>query len=84
MITGTIEIYFDTITLYNKLLSNTSVEIDWTVSDGTNSYQFNIPKAKFNSGNPAVTGVDTDVMLSLAFTALFDATDSQLKITRAP
>ncbi len=84
MITGTLEVYFDDIALYTKLLNNTSFALNWTVGDGSKSYTFRITKAKFNEGNPPVTGVDTDVMLSLKFTALYDATDTSLKITRVP
>lgn len=84
MITGTVEAYFDNITLYRKLLQNALASLAWTVGDGSKTYAFSIAKLKFNDGNPAVSGVDTDTMLSLNFTALYDATDTALKITRVP
>lgn len=85
MITGSIEMYFETIAMYTKLLAGTSATLAWTVSDGSKSYNFSLPKIKFNSGSPTVTGVDTDVMQTLEFTALYDGTaTSNLVITRVP
>jgi len=83
-ITGSIEVYFDSITMYNKLINNTAAAIQWTVGDGVDTHTFLLPKVKFNDGNPAVTGKDTDVMLMLNFTALFDSvTGTSLRITRS-
>ncbi len=84
MITGTIEMYFDDVAAYTKLLANTTATFEFTVGDGSNSYTFYFPKIKFNSGAPEASGIDTDVMQRLEFTALYDATDSALKITRVP
>lgn len=84
MITGSIETYFDSTDLYDELLAGTAIAIQWVVSDGTNTMTFLMPNVKFNSGTPAVPGVDTDVMLNLEFTALYDSTeDTNLKITRS-
>jgi hypothetical protein len=83
LVTGSIQCYFDEISLYQKLINNTSASLEWTVSDGTNSHTYYIPVLKFNDGNPSVEGLDTDVMQTLNFTALYDATDTALKITRA-
>lgn len=82
-ITGQIEIYFDDLIAYNALINNTAVSLVWTVSDGTNTLTFDLPNIKFNSGAPNATGVDTDVVLTLPFTALFDATKSAMRITRS-
>lgn len=85
MVTGSIEMYFETIAMYTKLLAGTSAALAWTVSDGAKSYAFLLPKIKFNSGAPVVTGVDTDVMINLDFTALYDGSETtNLKITRVP
>lgn len=85
MVTGTIEMYFETIAMYNKLIAGTSAALAWTVAQDSKSYAFSIPKLKFNSGNPPVTGPDTDVMISLEFTALYDSgSSSQISITRVP
>lgn len=83
-ITGTIEMYFDDAAAYTKLLANTSATFEFTVGDGSNSYTFYFPKIKFNTGSPEASGIDTDVMQRLEFTALYDSTDTALKITRVP
>jgi hypothetical protein len=84
MVTGSIEAYFANATLYNKLLLNTSSTLEWTVGDGTNTLAFLMDNVKFNDGSPTVSGVDTDVMLTLNFTALFDTTTAtNLQITRS-
>lgn len=84
-ITGTIEAYFDDVTLYNKLINNTAASLSWVASDGTNSYTFLLPKIKFGDGNPTADAGDQDVIQTLSFTALYDATEAtSLKVTRAP
>jgi len=84
MITGSMEMYFDSIAMYDKLIANTTASLQWTVGDGTSTQTFLLPKIKFNDGQPDVSGVDTDVMITLNFTALYDSVeDTSLKITRA-
>lgn len=84
IITGTLEMYFETAAMYAKLLAGTSAALSFTLTKSAKSYTFLIPKLKFNSGAPAVPAVDTDVMIPLAFTALYDPTDTNMKITRVP
>ncbi len=82
-VTGTLEMYFDDIAMYAKLLANTVARLQWTVGDGTNTLAFDIRELKFSSGVPAVTGVDTDVMIPLEFEAIYNATDdASITITR--
>jgi len=83
MVTGSVEMYFDDIAMYDKLIANTAASLQWTVGDGVNSHTFLMDNIKFNDGQPDVSGVDTDVMLTMNFTSLFDPTHSALKITRA-
>lgn len=83
MLTGSVEVYFDEITLYEALINSTSVAIVLTITQGSKAYSFSLPKVKFNDGVPAVSGVDTDLMLPLNFTALLDTTSgTQMSITR--
>ena len=86
-VTGTLEMYFadETKAYYNSLLAGTSHGIDVTITEGSESYKFDVPAAKFTAGDPNAGGRNTDVMLSLAFTGVYDATDtSSLVITRVP
>lgn len=86
IVTGTLEMYFETAAMYAKLLAGTSAALSFTLTKSAKSYTFLVPKLKFNSGAPAVPGVDTDVMIPLAFTGLYDAgaTNTNLRITRVP
>jgi hypothetical protein len=83
-LTGTIEMYVQNLsTFYAKLLNSTAVELEWQVDDGTNKYVFNLPKIKFQDGDPIASGIDQDVMLTMNFTALYNSSDaSQIVITR--
>ena len=83
LLTGSVDMYFEDLTQYNKLLNSTACAISFTLSDGTKTYNFSMPNVKWNDGNPAVTGIDTDVMLNMNFTALeTSAGDTQITITR--
>jgi hypothetical protein len=85
ILTGTIDMYFETIAMYNKVLANTSAALSITIAKSSKSFTFLVPKLKFNSGAPVVQGVDTDVMISLPFTGLYDSGEAtNLKITRVP
>lgn len=84
-VTGTVEMYMDVDAwaLYEKALANTAISLEYTVTDGVNSYTFLIPKAKLAGDTPTIDGLDTDVMFTATFTALADAVEgTNLKITR--
>lgn len=77
-VTGSISAYFADATLYNKYLNQTETSISFLLYDGAsttsgNALMITIPKVKFTGGNPEAGGLDTDVMLSLDFTAKVDA-----------
>jgi len=85
-ITGTMEVYAspDSFDLYGVSLANSSIELEYTVTDGVNSYTFLIPNARLSGDTPMIGGLDTDVMHTINFTALADETEgTNLKITRA-
>lgn len=87
-ITGNIEAYLTDTTVQwytDKVLNQVAMGIKFTISDGTNSYEFNIPNAKITGETPQAEGINTDVMITADFTALYDGTaDSSLVITRTP
>ena len=82
-VTGTISAYFADATLYNKYLNQTESSVSFLLYDGTattsgNALMVTVPKVKFTSGNPEAGALDTDVMLSLDFTAKVDTTSSSM------
>jgi hypothetical protein len=84
-VTGSVTMYLsaNSFALYETALANGSVSLEYTVSKGSASYTFLIPNAKLSAESPQSSGLDSDVMLTASFTALFDDTEgSSLVITR--
>lgn len=76
-VTGTLECYFGDKSIYDKVLNNTLTSFDMRVgrTDGNReSILFDFPSIKLASGAPSVSGKNSDVMISAAFTAIMDAT----------
>jgi hypothetical protein len=74
-ITGTIEAYFDGLTLYEKFLNHTSSSLSFRLTDSAGNIMIvTIPKVYYMEGDPGVPGVNQDVMVSLPFTAVRDVT----------
>ena len=82
-ISGTVETYFDNVNLYDKLQDNVAVEWFISVKAGDDSLNIVFGAMKFNDGTPAISGIDTDVMLPLNFTATAFGGADQLSITQA-
>ena len=84
-VTGTITAYFENKTAYELFLAGTATDLEFTLSDGDNDYEFVIPKLKFSDGDVPVAGNDQDVIITLPFQALYDETlGATIEITRVP
>lgn len=71
--TGTMEIYFNSGALYDKFATNTNVAVTFSTLDNDgNGYIVTLPKVNFSKVSTAAGGKDSDMMLSLEFTALDD------------
>jgi hypothetical protein len=66
--------YFGDLTLYNKLLNNTATSYDLRVGRDNKHVIIDLPRIKFSSGSPEVSGPDTDIPLNLGFQAMRDPT----------
>ena len=84
-LSGTMTTYFESKTLYEKFINETSSAIELTLLDvDGNEYIFSFPNIKYNSGQPDVSG-EGAVTISMDFIALYDSSDeSQIVITRDP
>lgn len=82
-VTGTLTTYFDSKTLYEKFINETSSSIALNLTDvDGNSYDIEMSNVKYNSGQPDVSG-EGSVTVSMEFVALYDSGDaSQIVITR--
>ncbi|AAX84859.1 possible phage minor tail protein [Xanthomonas phage Xp15] len=83
-ITGNIEIYFENADEYNTFLNHDDFAFSFTVTDADlNSYKFELPRIKYETGTIVSGGLDQDLMISGSWRALFDsASNSMIKITK--
>lgn len=86
MVTGSITAYFQDATLINKFVNETASSLKFELVDqDSNKYIFEMPKIKYNSGNPEVGGPG-QITTTLEFIALYEgdspASGSQLSIKR--
>ena len=84
-VTGSLTTYFESKTLYEKFINETSSEIVCTLTDvAGKDYLLDIPNIKYNTGQPDVSG-EGAVTVSMDFVALYNSSDaSQFVITRQP
>lgn len=84
-VSGSMDVYFESGTLFNTYLAGTSVALALTIGRTAGSkYTISIPRLKFESGNTDIGGNDEDVMANLTWRGLYDGTaECTLSITRA-
>ena len=82
---GTIEAYFESNTLYQSVLDHGGGAVSLTAGGTANKkYTFLLPAVKFLDGAVKLGGKNDDVMVSIPFRAIYDATTAgSIKITRA-
>lgn len=84
-VTGSVTTYFDSKTLYEKFINETESSISCTLTDvDGNDYVILLPRVKYNSGQPDVSG-EGAVTVAMDFVALYDDTEeTNIRITRTP
>lgn len=74
-VSGEMEVYLADGALYDKFVNNTASSVIWTMKDGAgNGYAITLPKIKYSDAKVQAGALDQDVMLTLPFMALMDAT----------
>lgn len=73
-VTGTITLFFETLTEYTKFINGESSSVEATLTDGTNTNRLYIPRLKYTEPDRPVSG-DADIILSLPFQAIYDTTE---------
>lgn len=82
-VTGELTAFYDSDTLLNAFDTEAEVNIVFTLTDGTATYTFTLPKVKFTGGKPEVGG-EREISITMPFQAIYDSGEStQLKIERA-
>ena len=80
---GTLTVMFQDAVIANKFLAGTATSLDFTLTDGTNTYEFSMPNVKYTGVTRQIKDQGT-ITLSVPFTALYDNTSgSVLTITRS-
>lgn len=75
-VTGDMEIYFNSYTMIEKFLAGTAISLSYSFSDAAGNYLvIDLPNVKFNSGSLSGLSKQSDVMVSLSFTALYDSVE---------
>ena len=84
-ITGTLQAYFENLTLANAFINGTSGQIQFTLGTVTaEKYTLNLPVVKLSKGTVVAGGNDQDVVVDCAFQAIKDpSTLKSIIITKA-
>lgn len=84
MVTGSTEVYFSNLDLYNKFVNAESFSITIILKDGNgNVIGIDMPKCKFESLDTPISGKDSFLMQSGSFKALRDETNNyMIKLSR--
>ena len=72
-VTGTLNAYFEDVTLYQKFINHGESSLSFKFKDiGGNFIVVTIPSVYYTAGNPQITGQDADVFVPLEWTARKD------------
>ena len=87
-VTGDMEFYFEEGSTYQKFVAGTEFDISFDLEDGAgNTYNWVIPRAKFETGDVTAGGKNSDVMFKSKWRGLYDGTAGhviQLTATDGP
>lgn len=71
-VTGAMNCYFESNSLYKKFLDDEAVSLSFIVgTGGGKKYKITMPRIKFSGGSPAASGNDQDIMVNLNYQALY-------------
>lgn len=84
-VTGTMEAYFESNALYQKVLDHDAGALEFTIgADTGEKYTFEMPNVKVGNGEVRPAGNDEDIVVAMPYRALYDAgIGATLQITRA-
>ena len=83
-VTGNITAYYETGALLDKFLDSTASSLQLQLTNGTDSFQIDLPNIKYTGGRVPVKD-DGPITINLPFVAIYDGTTTgSAKITRTP
>ena len=75
-ITGSIQVYFETKTMFDKYLNFTSTSLAVKIEDGAgNAYIVDLPNVKFTDGDRVAGSGDADIIANLTWQAIRNTTE---------
>lgn len=76
-VTGTVNAYFEDVTLYNKFVNETESSLDFTLASSASgdSYTIDFPRVKYNGGDIPLDNEQSRI-ISIPFVALYDETET--------
>lgn len=87
-VTGTIKAFLSDVTIQwytAKVQNQEPFDIRFQATDGTDTYEFDMPNCRINAPTPASGGLNTSVLIEADYVALYDAgLASNLVITKTP
>jgi len=85
-LSGTLQAYFQSKTLFDKFLNETATSLALKLADAAgNAMIFDLPQVKYTSGQRVATGPNGDVVADLGWGAYMDPTESvTFRIARFP
>lgn len=82
-VTGALDIFFEDAIAYGYFNANTSTTVDWTLTDGTNTYELILPNVYFETFTTDVTS-SGPIKIKSNMTAVFDpSTSTNAKVIRS-
>lgn len=82
-LTGSVTAFFEDGSLYNKFVNNVSSSLKVVCSDGSDSFQFLVPKLKYTGAETPVSG-EGPVSITMPFQGIYDpVTGTNFQITRS-
>lgn len=76
-VTGTIEAYFTSYSLLTKALNSTETSLIWYFTDADgNVFVIDLPSVKYTAGTLSGINKNSDIMISLNFTAFYNSTST--------
>ena len=83
-VTGSMSVYFEDSSMIDRFINEEDTALEFTLAGDGGAYTFKLPRIKFGSGAPEVSGTGP-IILNMEFQALFDETAAtNMMITRAP
>lgn len=81
-ITGSFTVYFDDASIFNAFLNEATAALDFTLTDGVNTMQFQLPKIKYSGADRTVEG-QGPILVTANFEALSNAGGPIITVTRS-